>query len=291
MVKNTNDGSGRAPALRKSINYANVAGLPLYTTAPQGDDRALHLAVKHSGYEAIQGGDLAACRELGLGQSGGGRVNIPEDAYVVARDGKAKGYDCITLHAGWGMEDDDEVSRMVEAILTASVTVDIPMYIETHRATITQDLWRTVKLTERFPEIRFNGDFSHWYTGLEMVYGDINAKFDYIQPVFDRVRFIHGRISSPGCIQVDIGDGSDRPNVSHFREMWTRCMAGFLKTAQSGDYLNFAPELLGPEISYARLILNSRGEWIEEGDRWQQAMVYTQIAQKCWAEALRRTVQ
>ena len=56
-------------------------------------------------------------------------------------------------------------------------------------------------------EIRFNGDFSHYYTGQEMVYGDIEAKWTFMQPIFDRVRFIHARIGSPGCMQVDIGDG------------------------------------------------------------------------------------
>ena len=45
--------------------------------------------------------------------------------------------------------------------------------------------------------------------------------------------------------------------------------------AQPGDYLCFAPELLGPEISYARLIPNAKGEMVEESDRWQQALVYT----------------
>jgi hypothetical protein len=121
-----------------------------------------------------------------------------------------------------------------------------------------------------------------------MVYGDIQAKLDFLQPVFDRVRFLHGRIASSGCMQVDIGDGKDRLNVAHFREMWTRAMLGFLKSAGPGDYICFAPELLGPEINYARRIPNASGEWVEESDRWQQAAVYTQIAKECWEEAKKR---
>ena len=38
-------------------------------------------------------------------------------------------------------------------------------HIETHRATICQGMWRTVQFVKRFPELRFNGDFSHWYAG------------------------------------------------------------------------------------------------------------------------------
>ncbi len=291
MIRNTNDGTERAPYLRTDITYANVKGLPAYSTAPQGDDRALHAAIRHAGYMGVQGGVVELCREFGLGATTGGRVNKPEDAEAMARAGKAQGYECATLHVGWGMEDDDEMYRLVDAVINASVRHDFPLYIETHRATITQDVWRTVRLARKMPDVRFNGDFSHWYTGLEMVYGDIEAKFDFMAPVFERVRFIHGRIGVGGSMQADIGDGQGRANVAHFREMWTRGMMGFLRSAQPGDYLCFAPELLGPEISYARLVPDCSGGWIEECDRWQQAAVYTTIAQECFAEASRRLRQ
>jgi hypothetical protein len=124
-----------------------------------------------------------------------------------------------------------------------------------------------------------------------MVYGDFEAKLAFLAPVFERVRFFHGRIGVPGSIQADIGDGSGRANVSHFREMWTRGMMGFLRTAQPGDVLCFAPELLGPDISYARLIPDAAGAWVEESDRWQQAALYTRIARECWEEAARRLGQ
>jgi hypothetical protein len=283
-----NDGAKNAPSLRADITYANVKGLPAYSTAPKGDDRALHQAVKDAGYRGIQGGIPELCHDLGLGVTDSGRVNVPADAGAVARDRKARGFECATLHVGWGMEDDDEAHRLIDAVIEASNRHDFPLYIETHRATITQDLWRTAQFIRKFPDIRFNGDFSHWYTGLEMVYGDFEAKLAFLEPVFERVRFLHGRIGVPGAIQADIGDGSGRANVGHFREMWTRGMMGFLRTAQPGDVLCFAPELLGPDISYARLIPNAAGEWVEESDRWQQAGVYTRIAHECWEEAVRR---
>ncbi len=147
----------------------------------------------------------------------------------------------------------------------------MPLYIETHRATITQDIWRTVEMTKRHPEIHFNGDFSHWYTGLEMPYGDITAKFDFCEPVFERVRFFHGRIGDPSCMQVDVGDGTGLTYVDHFREMWTRSCIGFLRSAKPGDYISFAPELLHPSIYYGRLMPDGKGGFTEYSDRWQQA--------------------
>jgi len=291
MIANTNDGSSRPPRLQIDINADNVFGLPPHSTVPRGDPRAVLEAVKSAGFEGIQSNSRAAiARQLGLGVTGSGRIDSPEQAELQAAQAAEIGFDCYTVHVGTGLEDDDQACRLVQAVLRASERHRIPIYIETHRATITQDIWRTVQLVKRFPEIRFNGDFSHYYTGHELVYGDIEAKWQFMQPIFDRVRFIHARIGSPGCIQVDIGrDGAGQSCVEHFRQMWTRSFVGFLRDARPGDYLCFTPELLGPKIFYARTFRNQNGEMVEEGDRWQQALLYARIAAECWDQANRHT--
>jgi hypothetical protein len=291
MIANTNDGSANPPRLRVDINGSNVFGLPEYSSAPRGELRTVLEAVKASGFEGVQTGGptkIAACKAVGLRVTGSARINTPEDAALRARELKEAGADCCTVHVGWGIEDDDQVDRLVEATLAASAKFALPIYIETHRATVTDDMWRTVQLTKKFPEIRFNGDFSHWYTGHEMVYGDIEAKWDFLAPVFDRVRFIHGRIGNPGCMQVDIGVGTNRTYVEHFKEMWTRSFVGFLRSAKAGDFICFTPELLGAEIYYARTFKNASGAMVEEGDRWQQALLYRDIAHECWKAAQER---
>jgi hypothetical protein len=289
MIRNTNDGSNKPPRMRLDINGSNVFGLPSYSAAPTGDDRAVLEAVKAAGFEGIQtGSKVQVARLVGLRVSGSGRVDVPEDAETRAVEAKRAQYDCVTVHVGTGIEDDDVAYRLVEAVLRASEKHDIPLFIETHRATITDDIWRTVQLVKKFPEIRFNGDFSHWYAGHEMVYGDIEAKWQFMQPVFDRVRFIHARIANPGCIQVDVGDGANQTYVEHFKQMWTRSFVGFLKSAKPGDCICFTPELLGSSIYYARKFRNASGEMFEESDRWQQALVLAKIGKECWEEASRR---
>ncbi len=289
MIVNTNDGSAESPVLRIGLNAGTLAGLPAFSTGPRGTEAEILSAVRAAGFEAYQGGDPDLCRASGLTPSGSGRVNAVGEAGPLARRLQDQGFDCATLHVGWGMEDNDAVFQVVEDILTASDMERFPLYIETHRATITQDIWRTVKLTERFPEIRFNGDFSHWYTGLEMVYGSFDEKLDFIAPVFERVRFLHGRIGNPGSMQVAVQGADDATShVAYFREMWTRSMVGFLRTAKSGDYLTFAPELLIPAIYYARTFPGSDGTPVEESDRWEQALTYVQIAESCFAAAKQR---
>ncbi|WP_321285991.1 hypothetical protein [uncultured Sunxiuqinia sp.] len=288
MIKNTNDGTQKQPYLRLDINYGNCSDLPSFSAGPRGNDEEKHNAIKAAGYAGVQDGDPDLCKKLGLELTAHARINKVGELDDLLPKWKKENFNCATLHVGWGMESDKEIDELVQYVLDMSEKNDFPIYFETHRSTITQDMQRTVELIKRFPEIRFNGDFSHWYTGQEMVYGGIENKWDFIASVFDRVRFMHGRIGNPGSIQVDIADGKNQIYVDHFKEMWTRAFAGFLKTAKPGDYLCFTVELLQADIFYARQIQNAQGERVEEGDRWQQALLYGQIAKECWEEAQKR---
>jgi hypothetical protein len=253
------------------MNWLALAGLPEFPSGPVQ-------AIRGAGYDGIQFIDppdraaIDEAQKIGLRVCGSGRVNEPADAARLAAAARADGLECLTLHVGWG----------VESVLNASAKHALPLYPETHRATIFQDMWRAVQFVQRFPHLRFNGDFSHWYTGSEMVYGDFAAKVAFIRPVLDRVRFLHGRIGNPGCIQVDLGDGDPlrHPYVQHFRTLWTTAFSGFLRTRAEDEPICFAAELLGPNIFYARTF-----DGHEESDRWQQSLLLVKIARECFAKA------
>jgi hypothetical protein len=263
------------------MNWLALDGLPEF---PSG---ALP-AILDAGYDGVQfiqplpHGLVEKAQRLGLGVCGSGRVNEPRNADLLAKEARDTGLECVTLHLGSGLEDDDEAARLIDAVLEASIKYGIPLYPETHRATIFQDLWRTVQHVQRFPQLRFNGDFSHWYTGCEMVYGDFQKKLEFIRPVLDRVRFLHGRIGTPGCIQVDIGDGDPQkhPYVNHFRTFWISAFLSLLHNEPEQSSICFTLELLSPVIYYARTF-----EGREESDRWQQSFVIAQIARECFAAA------
>lgn len=250
-------------------------------------------AARAAGYRGIQGANPRRCRDLGLIPTTFGIHATPGGLLEQARSWADHGFACSTLLVGTGTEGDDVAARLVDEVLHASTKAGIPLYVETHRATVTQDAWRTVRLVERFPELRFNGDLSHWYTGLDLSFGDFESKFEFIAPVLDRVRYLHGRIGTSGCIQVDVADGrpGDEPPVSHFRAFWTRAMAGFVADAHDDPVvapdleMGFAPELLPPEVGYARLVPGPDGAPREEGDRWAQALVLSRIATECFASA------
>ena len=262
--------------------------LQCFDTMPPNNTGGLR-AIRDAGYEGVQlGQSLARERKdealkLGLGVCGGGRVSLPGEAGPLAKEARDEGLECLTLHVGWGTENDDDAAALIGDVLEASAKSSVPLYVETHRATIFQDPWRSVQFVKRFPSLEFNGDFSHWYTGTEMVYGGFENKLEFIRPALDRVGFIHGRIGNPGCMQVDIGDGNEEkhPYVGHFRALWTESFKGFLRRRPAMDRICFTPELLDPQYYYARTFAGR-----EESDRWQQSLVLVGIARECFKEAM-----
>lgn len=297
MPRYLTDGTDNPPALRVYLNLDHLNDLPPDSSWPGHDGLARHTKLAEDGFEGVQLTTPDAPPEgTPLPYCGLDRINQPEEADGIFASHVERGDQCLTLHVGWGLESDAEIDRLVEAVLAASDKHALPAFIETHRATITQDIWRTVEITKRFPEVRFNGDFSHYYCGQEMVYGGAEMKMDYMAPIFERVGFMHGRIASPGFMQAPIDDTTSRPRLAvgepdylaDFREMWTRAMAGFLRNAGPGAVLIFAPELLSPVIYYARVFPNAAGDLVEESDRYQQALLYKEIARDCFVKAQAR---
>ena len=271
----------RRGKLRCYMNWLALDGLPPFAGGPL---RGLQDA-GYDGVQLIEPFSLALVEEargVGLGVCGSGRIHQAADAERIARQAVEMGLECVTLHVGWGMEDDDEADRLIAAILEAAARHRVLLFPETHRATIFQDIWRTVQFVQRFPELRFNCDFSHWYTGLEMVYGGFERKVEFINPVIERGRFLHGRIGNPGCMQVDIGDADprDHPYVAHFRLLWMKVFTSFLRQAAPEEVIWFTPELLSHQIYYARVFAGK-----EESDRWQQSKVLVRIAMECFEQA------
>jgi len=273
------------PGLHFFVNLMAFDSLPENSTAPRGTREDQFQGIREAGFAGVQFAapasehELSLCRSAGLAFAGSGRINHCSEAKRLAAEAADTGYDCLTLHVGWGLESDDEAFGLIESVLDASLETKLPLYIETHRATICQDMWRTVEFVSRFPEMRFNGDFSHWYAGQEMVYGGFDQKLAYIRPVVDRVRFLHGRIADAGCIQVPVEEGSTC--LLHFEEMWTACFGGYLRSEAERMFC-FTPELLSPEIHYARTV-----NGLEITDRWDESLQLIRIAARCFLNAAR----
>ncbi len=290
-----NDASGAPPRLRLDLNMATLWSLPEGSQGPRGLPVDAQLsAIRAAGYEGVQGADAGAARQAGLKPVGLTRILRPQDAAPIAEAQAGAGFEATTILLGWGLETDAEAHRLIEAVLDAAQTFNHPMFVETHRGTVTQDIRRTLGFLERFPDLHLNADLSHWYTGHELGLVDWPAKLAVLAPAFARVGFMHGRIGDTCAIQVPLTGREQEPFVQHFRQMWTGCFAAFLRRAAPGDVMVFAPELLPAEtmigehhvtFNYARRVRQADGEWREESDRWLDALALCAIARECFDEA------
>jgi hypothetical protein len=285
----TNDKS-----LAIALNFGTILQLPAWSSGPRGTPDEMARTILAAGYEGVQGTEDPAYARAGLKTYAGGRVVRPEDADGLIAGSVARGHQATTLHVGTGFESDAQALGLIDAILKAAQKHSHPTHIETHRATITQDIWRTLSWIERFPEMTFNADLSHWYTGLEMTYGDVPAKLEILAPFFARVRFVHGRIGTSGIMQVAVENGGrDEPHLGHFKLMWKHCFAGYLASGAS-EPIVFAPELLpervdapaGPiYINYAVTQRDKDGNAVETSDRWEQGLKLVRIVKGCFEAA------
>ena len=288
---NVNDCSNDPPKLRA---YGNGWGLLELPKLPRergwsADERLDRLV--EGGFAGLQADAkyVDGLRRRGLRFCTSARVSTIADVEPTIAKAADASAECITLHAGWGMESDAEIDALVDAILAASAKHRVPAYVETHRATVTQDLWRTCELTRRIPEVRFNADLSHYYCGCEMVYQGFDATLPYLEPILSRTSFFHGRVSNGQSMQVDVGDGREDVHAQNFARAWQRGMEHWLRAARPGDVLIFAPELGPPSSNYSITYRDARGggagATIELSDRWAQSLVIKRLAEEAFARA------
>lgn len=270
--------------LRRHLSLVTAWALPEWSEGPKEGDDAIAAAAA-AGYQGVQvflPDQAAQVKALGMASSALSPARTIEAVNALAAMWEGGHADSLTLHLGTGFETDAEAHALVEAVLAAQDRHGVPLLIETHRATLSQDPARTLALVAEYPDLRFTADLSHWYTGVEMVYGDFDAKVAALAPVFERCRMIHGRISDPGCIQVAVSDddaGDGGPDyVKHFMRMWGTIARG----TDDADDLPFVVELLPARSHYARTVLRD-GKREEEVDRWTQANVLWRIAQAATA--------
>ena len=186
MTPSEGDASAR---LRRGICLSAVDTMPHFRGA-SCEQKLAEIAA--TGYHGVQFYEthgkeplqMARLHDLIVTQSG--RVSVPAEAAPLAERFAGQGAHCATIHLGWGTEDDGTALALLRTVREASERFSIPLYVETHRATILQDPWRAVTFLRELPSLLINADLSHRYTGAEMVYGSFEDKMRFLAPVLPR---------------------------------------------------------------------------------------------------------
>lgn len=240
-----------------------------------------------AGFAGLQAGVErgARIRARGLRFAVAARINTPAEADHVVAGAVDAGAEFATVHLGWGHEDDAGIDALVDAVLAAGERHRLPVWPETHRATVFQDVWRTTQAIRRRSALRFNGDFSHYYCGQEMGYRGFEHTRCELAPILDRVSCLHGRVSDGQCMQVSVLDPHYRAHVENFRWLWREVFGRWRRQAAPGTAFPFIPELGPPSAGYAITVRNAAGEREELTDRWAETLALKAMAEDLFQES------
>lgn len=156
----------------------------------------------------------------------------------------------------------------------------IPVYVETHRGTITQDLIRTVEYAEALPSLRLTIDYSHYVVAGELREVSAEAE-ERLQKLLPLTASIHTRVSNGEQVQIDpwAADGSPHPMLAHFERWWSAGMGHWLAgPRRDGDTFPVVVELGPPHYAI------TTADGAEISDRWRQSLELQRLVRRLWAE-------
>ena len=169
----------------------------------------------------------------------------------------------------------EEACEMIQSGLELGRKLGVKVFIETHRATVTQDLKRTLCLSKKFPNMDMTIDLSHYIVAGEfteenlLLYKEpLNSAFDDLLP---HTGSLHLRLSNGEQVQVSLNRISDF-HKKHFIRWWKKGIDFAIKKLNQGTNLSYVPVIteLGPK-DYQIAVLNE-GQWLNDGDRLQESL-------------------
>ncbi len=198
--------------------------------------------------------DLEPVLEL-VGEFGADHVNLQADVrpHTIA--------ECVPLIEGWRRLAHD---------------AGVALHFETHRDRMTTDLHFTLRLLDRFPDLRLTGDLSHYLVGREFAWPVTEENHRLMHRIIDNCWGFHGRVASREQIQVQIGFAHQRHWLDLFMGWWEYGFKNWRGIAPDDASLTFVCEL-GPR-EYA--MTDRNGD--ELSNRWEEAQSMMRLVRSLW---------
>lgn len=272
------------PRLRTAHSWWSLERLP--RGGPEWTMEEKFRRVKEAGFEGIEmwvePKDEDRVRKLldetGLFLGTGFHPNAVEDFRTAIAQAKRLRAEYIYVHPGHAFLSDEEAARLVREGYKIAHDAGVPMTLETHRGTVTENPYRAMRLAERVPELRLTGDLSHYGVGAEIGGEPAREVIRLLSPLLDRVETLQARITNGEQVQLDVGAGNGEL-AQNWVELWAEVMRRWRKRAQPGEWFPFSTELGPPSYS----ILDLEGK--EMSDRWEQSLVMKRLMQQGWEKS------
>ena len=190
-----------------------------------------------------------------VAELGADHVNLQADArpHTVA--------ECVPLIEGWRALAQD---------------AGVALHFETHRDRMTTDLYFTLRLLDRFPDLRLTGDLSHYVVGREFAWPVSDENHRLMHRVIDQCWGFHGRVASREQIQVQISFPHQREWLELFMSWWEYGFRSWRQRAPPDAVLTILCEL-GPR-EYAM----TGHDGNELSDRWEEAQLLMRLVRGLW---------
>jgi hypothetical protein len=169
-----------------------------------------------------------------------------------------------------------EGADFVRACLQLGAQARVPVYFETHRLTLTNDLLYTLQLLEQVPELQLVADLSHFVVAREFPAPVDRRHHQWVAALLARSVALQGRVATREQVQVPLHFPQHRPWVDQFFAWWQLGAQLWCKRMPQDAVLNFMCELGPPPYAL------TGADGYELSDRWQEALLMKQRMRAMW---------
>jgi hypothetical protein len=170
----------------------------------------------------------------------------------------------------------EEGADAVRGWLALGAEADIPVHVETHRLTLTNDLLYTLQLMDLVPEMELVADVSHFVVEREMPHPVDGMWGEMMNRILSRSVSFQGRVAGREQVQLQIGFPQHQGWVDTFFGWWEQGFRYWRARHGADAVLNFLCELGPPPYAI------TGADGYELSDRWAEALEIKARIEAIW---------
>ena len=170
-----------------------------------------------------------------------------------------------------------EAVPIIDDWLALASDYSFPVLMETHRNSTLNDLFYTLEILKRVPQLRLCADLSHFVVDRELQLPLSAVDAAYFSTVIERSDSFQGRISNNQQIQLAIEFEPHALWVAQYFDWWRQGFNAWSARSGPNDTLRFLVELGPPPYAI------TDGTQRELSNRWDEALLIHDRIQAIWA--------
>ena len=170
----------------------------------------------------------------------------------------------------------DEGVEVVERWRADAKAIGVDLLFETHRDCTLNDLYYTLQLLDRLPDLRLCADLSHYVIDREMRLPLSDRDRGYMSRILANSECFQGRVANREQVQVQLDFPQHQDWVDQFRAWWEEGIRGWRARSGPDAELVFLCELGPPPYAMTDAAQQ------ELSDRWAEALTIREWVREIW---------